>query len=988
LQATIKNLNSLHGPGIIILALTSAGSEACVSRKFLRLFVCLLTSALIAGICRTATAALPPAVEKTRDGIALPIGDGFLSITVRADDVLRITFSKDKTFAATKKSIMALPPDGPVPHWDVSTDTGSVTLSTATLKARVDLSSGAIAFGDSAGNPITSEIPNSRILEPVEIQGEKTFHVRQQWQSDPAESLYGMGENQLNILNIKGYDLDFWQHNGSVVIPFVVSSKGYGILWDNSSWTRFGDLRDFQPIAPQCLFDTAGQAGGLTTGPISADGQLTAPRKSQTIGIVTQTAQPNFSNNGARAVSEAFPKSPHPPLSTRWEGEILAPVTGDYQFQVYYNGELKVWIDNQLVINHWRQLWLPWYDLARVHMETGHRYSIKIDWNTEQGTQMRLLWKTPPNPFADAQTRELECQGASLWSHVGDGIDYYFCYGPNIDRVIAGYRQITGHAPMMPLWSFGLWQSRQRYQTSQESLDVIAQFRRRGIPLDVIVQDWQYWPGDARAYGSHQFDPLRFPDPDHWIKTIHDQHARLLISVWGWYAQSSAEFSNNFSEMLSHGYLFANAPKTFVDMFNPAARKLFWSHLNGALFSRGVDSWWLDGSEPEIFTSNVDGFRNAMNPTALGSGSRMLNGYPLMENQAVYDGQRSAAPDQRVLLLSRSAFAGQQRYASAVWSGDSTSTWTAMEKQITAGLSFSISGMPYWSMDSGGFAVPARFSSHTPTPAARAEWDELQTRWFQFATFVPFTRVHGEYPWREMYQYQPDQNPAYETQLKFDKLRYALLPYLYSLAGDVTQNSGTIMRPLVMDFQNDAQARQVKDQYMFGPAFLVNPVYHYQARSRPVYLPRAAGWYEFWSGMESNGGTTIDAAAPFDSIPLFVRAGSIITTCSVRQFTSEKPMDPLTLYVYAGANGQFTLYEDDGQTYGYEKGEYARIPMTWNDVRHTLTIGKRQGGFPTELARRTFNIVFVSREKGIGFTFDPKPDQSVTYTGDAVEIHP
>jgi alpha-D-xyloside xylohydrolase len=314
-----------------------------------------------------------------------------------------------------------------------------------------------------------------------------------------------------------------------------------------------------------------------------------------------------------------------------------------------------------------------------------------------------------------------------------------------------------------------------------------------------------------------------------------------------------------------------------------------------------------------------------------------------------------------------------------------------MRKQIAAGLGFSISGMPYWSMDSGGFAVPARFSSNNPTPQASAEWDELQTRWFQFAAFVPLERVHGEFPLREMYQYHTDDSPAYQSQLRFNKLRYALLPYVYSMAGDVTDNSGTMMRPLVMDFQFDPAAREIKDQYMFGPAFLVNPVYTYQARTRSVYLPKSDGnanapWYELWSGKASAAGQSIDAAAPFDSIPLFVRAGAIVPTCPVMQYTTEKPMDPITLRVFTGADGHFTLYEDDGLSYGYERGQSDRIPMTWNDATQTLTIGRRDGSFPTMLKQHTFNIVFVSKDKPAGFSFDAKPDQTIVYNGDAVDV--
>ena len=973
-----------------------------MSSRFLFTVVCPLTVAVIAATCARAgaQAAVPVVLEKTKDGIVLPLRDGFLTVSVVAEDVLRVTFSRDKAFAGTKKSIITVPRNGPMPAWETATEAGAIMLSTSRLKARIDGATGAISFLDSTGKPITSELPEGRTLEPAAIQGEKTFHVRQQWRSDPEESLYGMGENQFNLLNIKGYDLDFWQHNGSVAIPLLVSSKGYGILWDNTSWTRLGDLREFQPIVPQYLFDTAGKSGGLTTGAISPSGQMLAPKSTDQLTIVTPSLQPTFTgeiyptkpgldrSGGGRAVSTFFPSTATPLVNTRWEGEVLAPVAGDYQFQAYYNGGLKVWIDNKLVIDHWRQLWLPWYEVARVRLEANRRYALKMEWDTEQGTQVRLLWKMPASAADAATAAALGAKGTSLWSQVGDGIDYYFCYGPSIDRVIGGYRTVTGQAPMMPLWAYGLWQSRQRYQTGQELLDVVDEFRRRQIPLDIIVQDWQYWPGDPRAYGSHLFDPVRFPKPDEWIKAIHAKNARLLISVWGWYAESSTPYSGNYKEMQSKGYLFDKASKTFIDMFNADARKLFWSHMNTALFSKGVDAWWLDGSEPEIYASGVDGFREAMNPTAMGSGSRVLNGYPLMENEAVYDGQRSVAPDQRALLLTRSAFAGQQRYASAVWSGDSSATWTGMEKQIAAGLSFCVSGMPYWSMDSGGFVVPARFSTYTPTAAVQDEWDELQTRWFEWATFVPLTRVHGEFPFREMYQYHTDDNPAYQTQLKFNKLRYALLPYVYSLAGAVTQNSGTMMRPLLMDFQADAQAREVKDQYMFGPAFLVNPVVHYKARSRQVYLPGGTGWYDFWSGASQAGGRTIDAAAPFDAMPVFVRAGAIIPTCPVMQYTGEKPMDPITLYVYTGADGTFTLYEDDGLTYGYEKGQSSRIAIHWNDASKTLSFGKRDGSFAKMPARHTFNIVFVSKEKAAGFAFDAKADKTVTYAGDAVEVKP
>jgi alpha-D-xyloside xylohydrolase len=428
-------------------------------------------------------------------------------------------------------------------------------------------------------------------------------------------------------------------------------------------------------------------------------------------------------------------------------------------------------------------------------------------------------------------------------------------------------------------------------------------------------------------------------------------------------------------------------PYTFYDAFNPAAGKLFWSQMEQSLFRKKVDAWWLDAPEPDLLpTPTLDGQRTHMHPTALGSGSRMLNAYSLMNSKTVYEGQRSVAPDQRVFILTRSAFAGNQHYGAAVWSGDITSTWTALRLQIPAGLGMSVSGIPYWTMDIGGFSVPARFAAEHPTAEDAEEWRELNARWFEFGTFVPLLRVHGEAPKREMWELGGEKHPAYQAELKFDRIRYRLLPYMYSLAGAVTHEGGTIMRPLVMDFRADAKARDTTDQYLFGPAFLVSPVTTYKARSRAVYLPSASSWYDLWTGTNVTGGQTIEAPAPYDSMPIHVKAGSIIPTGPEIMYTDEKPADPIVLWIYAGADGQFTLYEDDGVTYAYEKGSFARIPIRWNDAARTLTIAKREGSFAGMQKERTFEVVLVSKAKPVGFSFAPKADKSVRYEGAAIEL--
>jgi len=467
------------------------------------------------------------------------------------------------------------------------------------------------------------------------------------------------------------------------------------------------------------------------------------------------------------------------------------------------------------------------------------------------------------------------------------------------------------------------------------------------------------------------------------------------LSVWGKFYPGTA----NFDAMHGAGYLYEGPlkdhlkdwlgyPYTFYDAFSPGARKMFWDQVKPALFDKGVDAWWMDATEPDLMQplETLDGQRTYANPTGLGTGARVLNGYSLVNSQGIYEGQRATAPDQRVFILTRSAFAGLQRYATAMWSGDITTTWTSFKKQIPAGLGFSLSGVPYWATDTGGFATPPRFGNLPQTPDAADEWKELNVRWFQYSTFTPLLRVHGQTPNREMWFLGGESDPAYQTELKFDRLRYRLLPYVYSLAGDVTHHAGTMLRPLVMDFRLDPAARGIGDEYMFGPAFLVSPVTTYRARSRTVYLPKGTLWYDLWTGQPMAGGQRISAPAPYDTLPVHVRAGSIVPVGPDLEYTDEKAADPITLYVYAGADGAFSLYEDDGTTYGYEKGAHAVIPIAWNDASGTLAIGARTGTFPGMLESRTFKVVLVSASSSVGLLAEPPTTKTVTYTGAPVTV--
>ena len=924
-------------------------------------------------LCALLLAQRPAAPE----GIVIPVAGGFVKIEVVAADVIRVAFAADTAFfgrnslAAGGRTVDRAP-------WKVVRAGGEIRIETERLSVRVSRATGAVAFYDAAGRRILAEAPGGRTLTPAVVMGERTYHVRQVWRANPGEALYGLGQHQEGLVDLEGYDLDLWQHNTSEFVPVLVSSRGYGIFWDNTSFTRFGDLRPFVPVPAAELLDRDGRRGGLTgtyyTGAAFDSAVGTRVDSAIVFSIPNDKADPSV------RLHPALPA--RGPASARWEGWIEPREAGDYQIEVYANEVARLWVDDRLVIDDWRSWWLPWRGVARVRLEAGRRHRVRLEYRDVEGEgeTVQLRWKTP-DPTGST----------SLWSEVGDGEDYYFLYGPALDTVIAGYRRVTGRAAMPPRWAFGYWQSRNRYATSQQSLDAVDEFRRRQIPLDVIVQDFQYWKPDQ--WGSHEFDPARFPDVAGWIRAIHDRHARLLVSVWPKFYPNTG----NAQGMQARGFLYPAPLRdsvkdwlgyryTFYDAFDPAARRLYWDQVRPSLFDPGLDAWWLDATEPDILPFwNVEAQRQAIDPTALGSGARMLNAYALEQVRAVYEGQREAAPDRRVTILTRSAFAGLQRYGAAVWSGDIASAWPAMRKQIAAGLGFSISGTPYWSMDAGGYWPQPRFRAEPMAPADADEWKELSTRWMEFAALIPVFRAHGEAPPAREISRFGDTTAAYSAMVFWDRLRYRLLPYIYSLAGAVTQDGATMMRPLVMDFPADSIAREVADQYLFGPALLVAPVTGYRARQRTVYLPRSA-WYDWWSGRRLAGGRTVRTDAPYERIPVFVRAGAIVPVGPELQYADEKPADPITLMVYTGADGRFSLYEDDGTSYAYERGEAARIPLRWEERTRTLIIGRREGSFAGMLASRTFQVVFVSPRRPVGFSFDLAPDRTVSYAGEELRI--
>jgi alpha-D-xyloside xylohydrolase len=924
-------------------------------------------------------------IQKTPDGITITFDDGLLQLRLCDENIVHVAFAKDKNFFSRQSLSVENKPALSAP-FEVASTQNAVTVITNRLRVRVDLQTGAVTFLDAAGKTILAEQPGGRELQPANVQGEKIYHIRQQWQPNQDESLYGLGQHQLGLMDIKGYDLELWQHNGTVIIPFLVSSRGYAILWDNTSYSKFGDIRQFEPLPAELLCDQQQNPGAITVtyfkGTNFEDELFRQTDRKIGIELPIADSRPN------NLIHPSLPRSGS--IGIRWQGYIQPQQTGDYLFKTFSGNGVKLWLDDKLIISDWWQNWLPYENIARVPLTAGSKYKICVEWLRDQNSNdMKLLWKKPAPQDGQAH----DSSSTSLWSEVADGIDYYFVYGPQLDKVISGYRKLTGKAPMMPLWAFGLWQSRQRYKTADESLEVLKGFRSRNIPIDNIVQDWHYWKEDE--WGSHQFELQRFPDPQAWIDTIHEKYnARLMISVWPKFYPGT----ENYKALHAHGFLYQaplrlglkdwlGHPFTYYDAFNPEARKLFWSQIERDLFSKKIDAWWMDATEPDMSAPDVNTQKELLNPTALGTGARVLNAYSLMNSKAIYDGQRAAAPNQRVFILTRSAFAGQQRYAAATWSGDTPSTWQALRKQITAGLGFSISGLPYWTMDIGGYTLPPRFAAgHPMSPQAREEWRELNTRWFQFGAFVPLLRVHGEGQKREMFNIAPENHPAYQAMLEYDKLRYRLLPYIYSLAAMVTHSNYTIMRPLVMDFQSDPGARNITDQYMFGPSLLINPVTEYKARTRKVYLPAGQGWYDLKTGKYFNGAQTIDAEAPYSDIPVFVKAGSILPFGPDIQYTTQKPAETIRLFVYTGRDAEFTIYEDENTNYNYENGSYSTITLKYNESTKTLTIAARKGAFPNMLRIRTFEIVWVNPDKPAALDFDSKPDQSVSYDGNKLTV--
>ncbi len=910
-------------------------------------------------------------LQKNKTGVQLQAGDLNVKVQFYADNTVRILkWPSDGNEEKHSLSVI-MAPDSTV-KVDIQEKSDDVFLSTSALKLKIARKTGDVLFLNALDAALLQE--KGTDFKPAGIKGDPGLNIQQNFEFSSDEGVYGLGQHQNGLMNYRGHRVKLVQTNTNAVTPFLISTKSYGILWDNYSKTIFND-------------------------------------------------------------------------------------------------------------------------------------SLK---NT------------------------------SLWSDVADNIDYYFIAGKNMDGVIAGYRKLTGEAPMYGKWAYGYWQSKEHYEDRAELLGVASKYRTLKIPIDNLVQDWDYWDG-TKNWGQLYFDEKKYPNPKEMIDILHKENFHLMISIWCSFGPNTPVYK----EMEKKGFLYPTvgwAGFKYFDAYNPEACALFWKYTNEGLFSKGIDGWWMDSTEPDIVNANTKGSTEyelkRMADNHLGSFARYLNPYSLLATENVYKNQRKVTDQKRVYILTRSTFAGQQRAAATTWSGDIGASWPIYKDQIAAGLNHSLSGIPYWTFDIGAFVLGSYggvFTKGGKDPA----YQELYTRMFQFGTFCPIFRSHGSETPREIWEFGQFSNIL----VKFDNLRYRLMPYIYSLASEVTNRGYTIQRGLPMDFPNDKKTYNIDDQFMFGPAFMVCPVTQYMLyrppmssvpvtpeyfktdegkpglkaqyfkdieykklslekidssininwystgrpgyvtdstlairwqgkltpkqsgkfqfhikcygpsklyidgklmpfvyqstesytdfidlqagkdydiklekenatpgafrvqlfwktpeilaqekvtekrdQTRKVYLPENTRWFDFWTGETLAGGATVTSAAPIDKIPLLVRAGSIIPMGPFVQYASEKPADALEIRVYPGANGSFTLYEDEGDNYNYEKGFFSTIAFNWDDSKHVLTIGRRFGVYPGMPMKRNFKIIVVGKSKGTGIELTGTPDKTVQYDGKELVI--
>ena len=774
--------------------------------------------------------------------------------------------------------------------FSVSENKYYITVKTAKMSAAEDKATGCLRFFDENGRPLVAEKAGSDRATPSKTLGEDCLSVSQTFVAQKGEKLYGTGQFQDGELAVNDLPRRLVQYNTQIAIPFVLSSKGYAVLWHNLGETFFNCVAGAIP------FSKSGKTG-------------------------KNIAVWDWDDGVSIKLSRE-----------EWEYDFQYEAKTDGEYGLFFQpgperrADARLELDGEPILSRSQS--------SFVNLAKGkHVFRIFC-----QGGAPKLFIREKSDFFSFA-------------SPVANALDYVVFAGGSPESAIASYRRVTGTVPLLPKWAFGFIQCRERYETQDELVDSLENYRTRGIPADLIVQDWQYW--GKHGWNAMRFDEDHYPNPALMVEKVHDLGGKIMISVWSKVGKNT----DLGRELAAKHYLIGDTE--WIDFSNPAAAAFYWQNIDKTFNSIGFDAWWLDATEPEddamtgqrIFAGSSDFLRNA---------------YPLLVSKAVYTGQRETSPDKRVMILTRSAFAGQQRYASAVWSGDIPGDWETFKKQIPAGLDYVSCGLPFWTTDCGGFMRPKdQYESDS--------YHELLIRWMQFSVFCPLMRVHGLASHTEVWNY----GPVVEREArKLIELRYRMIPYAYSVAA--AANSGlSPMMPLVMEFPDDPKALECNYEYLYGPSVLVAPVVERGATTMPVYFPKTAGgWRDFLTGAHYDGGKTVDFDVTGWKFPLLARAGSIIPLAPVAQYVGEKADDSLEIHVYAGADGSFRLYDDDGMTYACEKGERSLVALTWNDAAKTLFFSAREGKFAGMTGKIAVKII------AYGLPGDAPVERSLVYDGE------
>lgn len=795
------------------------------------------------------------------------------------------------------------------PNYQIKDNKKELVLQLERISVVFDKMTEVLTFKDSQGKVILQEAVSGRFIKDSMVQGEHTYKVEQRFISPEDECLYGTGQFQDGYLNIRGLSRRLTQVNTQISIPFILSNKGYGLLWNNYGLTEFNPT----------------------------DNQVKLIRSAEEGETITVNATSTSGNKKEERNLNSF------------TGYIDIPSSGYYSLLLDVGQRMArkhyLSIDEKNIINM-NNIWLPPTTSVIVELAAG-KHEIRVD--GDRNDNPSLFWRKVTNE-------------TTFSSPVAQSLDYTVFAGTG-DEVISSYRELTGPAPLMPLWSLGYIHCRERYNTQSELLENAREFRKRGIPIDMIVQDWQYW--GKYGWNSMKFDEDKYPDPAKMVRELHAMNMKLMISVW-----SKVDTKSELGKQISKKDYYIG-DSDWIDFFNPEAAAFYWENFStGLLRPYQIDAWWQDATEPENDDLQNRKINNGKIP-----GEVYRNVYPMYVNKTIYEGLRKDAPEKRAMILTRSGFSGMQRYAAATWSGDVGNDWETLRRQIVGGLGQMASGLPWWTYDIGGFFRPEN-------QYVDKEYQERFLRWFQAATFFPLMRVHGYMSQTELWRYGKE---VEDITSQYLNLRYRMLPYIYSQSAAVSFTGSTLMRPLVMDFPEDQEALNQQCEFMFGPSFLVAPITSKGVESWKVYLPaHKTGWFDFWNGQKVEGGQTIETNVDISKIPLYVKSGSIIPFGPEKQYASEKTDKPYEIRIYPGADAIFTVYEDEGNNYNYEKGKFSTFNLLWNDTDRIFEISKREGSFQGMEDSRIFNILVVgssSEKKDIS-----KSSMTITYDGEPIKV--